>query len=75
VDTAVCAPNDGWMYYAKHIEQFPDINKLCNVASCWIYRVSEKDCTFFKFFFFGGGVPDVLLEICAHGNGGYFNQN
>jgi hypothetical protein len=21
----------------KHVEQFPDINKLCNVASCWIY--------------------------------------
>jgi hypothetical protein len=20
-----------------YIEQFPDINKLCNVASCWIY--------------------------------------
>jgi hypothetical protein len=20
-----------------HAEQFPDINKLCNVASCWIY--------------------------------------
>ena len=21
----------------EHVEQFPDINKLCNVASCWIY--------------------------------------
>jgi hypothetical protein len=21
----------------KHVEQFQDINKLCNVASCWIY--------------------------------------
>jgi hypothetical protein len=21
----------------KHVEQFPDINKVCNVASCWIY--------------------------------------
>jgi hypothetical protein len=20
------------------VEQFPDINKLCNVASCWIYE-------------------------------------
>jgi hypothetical protein len=37
VDTVVCAPDDGWWYYPKHIEQFPDINKLCNVASCWIY--------------------------------------
>jgi hypothetical protein len=21
----------------RNVEQFPDINKLCNVASCWIY--------------------------------------
>jgi hypothetical protein len=37
VDTVVCAPDDGWKYHPKHIKQFPDINKLCNVASCWIY--------------------------------------
>jgi hypothetical protein len=22
----------------KHVQQFPDINKLCDVASCWIYE-------------------------------------
>jgi hypothetical protein len=22
---------------AEYVEQFPDINKLCNVTSCWIY--------------------------------------
>jgi hypothetical protein len=33
----VCAPDDGWKYQPKRVEQFPDINKLCNVASCWIY--------------------------------------
>jgi hypothetical protein len=38
VDTVVCAPDDGWKYYPKHVEQFPDINKLCNVASCWVYE-------------------------------------
>jgi hypothetical protein len=38
VDTVVCAPDDGWKYHQKHVEQFPDINKLCNVASCWIYE-------------------------------------
>jgi hypothetical protein len=27
----------GWKYHPKYVEQFPDINKLCNVASCWIY--------------------------------------
>jgi hypothetical protein len=37
VDTVVCAPDDGWRYQPKHVEQFPDINKLRNVASCWIY--------------------------------------
>jgi hypothetical protein len=24
--------------YLQHVEQFPDINKLCDVASCWIYE-------------------------------------
>jgi hypothetical protein len=28
VDLVVCAPNDGWKYHPKHVEQFPDINKL-----------------------------------------------
>jgi hypothetical protein len=37
VDTVVCAPDDGWKYHPKYVEQFPDINKLCKVASCWIY--------------------------------------
>ena len=37
VDTVVCAPDDGWGYHPKHVEQFPDINKLCKVASCWMY--------------------------------------
>ena len=37
VDTVVCAPDDGWSYHPKHVEQFPFINKLCKVASCWVY--------------------------------------
>jgi hypothetical protein len=37
VDTGVCAPDDGWRYHPKHVEQFPDKNKVRNVASCWIY--------------------------------------
>ena len=36
VDTVVCAPDDVWKYHPKHVEQFPDISKLCNVASCCI---------------------------------------
>jgi hypothetical protein len=31
------APDYGWKYHPKYVEQFPDINKLCNAASCWIY--------------------------------------
>jgi hypothetical protein len=38
VDRVVCAPDVGWKYHPKHVEQFPVINKLCNVASCWIYE-------------------------------------
>jgi hypothetical protein len=41
VDAVVCTPDDGWIYHPKHVEQFPDINKLCNVASCWIYSYIE----------------------------------
>jgi hypothetical protein len=37
VDAVVYAPDDGLNYHPKHVEQFPDINKLCNFASCWIY--------------------------------------
>jgi hypothetical protein len=37
VDTVACAPDDRWKYHPKHVEQFTDINKLCNVASFWIY--------------------------------------
>jgi hypothetical protein len=33
----VSAPDDGWKYHPKHVEHFPDINKLYNVASCWVY--------------------------------------
>jgi hypothetical protein len=38
VDTVVCAPDDGWNYHPIHVEQFPDINNLRNVACCWIYE-------------------------------------
>jgi hypothetical protein len=37
VDTVVCAPDNGWRYHPKHVQQFPDINEMCKVASCWIY--------------------------------------
>jgi len=27
----------GCRYHPKHVQQFPEIDKLCNAASCWIY--------------------------------------
>jgi hypothetical protein len=36
--TVACTPDDGWKCLPKHVEQFPDINKLCNVASCWMHE-------------------------------------
>jgi len=32
----IWAPDDGWRYHPKHVQQFADINKLYIVASCWI---------------------------------------
>jgi hypothetical protein len=37
VDTVKCAPDGGWKYHPKHVEKFPDINKVCNIKNCWIY--------------------------------------
>ena len=45
VDTDVYAPDDGWGYHPKHVEQFPEINKLCNAASCWVYIRIYLRCT------------------------------
>jgi len=45
VDTVVCAPDDEWRYHPKHVEQFPDINKLCKVAFCWIHIGIYLRCT------------------------------
>ena len=38
VDTVVCAPDDGWRYYPKHVEQFPNkINCLTSHLVIYIY--------------------------------------
>jgi hypothetical protein len=46
-NTGCCiyAPDDGWRYHPKHVEQFPDINKLCKVVSCWRYSGIYLRCT------------------------------
>jgi len=35
-DIELRAPDDGWRYHLKHVEQLTNLNKLCSVASCWI---------------------------------------
>ena len=34
-NSVIWAPDDGWRYHSKYVEQFADINKLYIVASCW----------------------------------------
>jgi len=36
LDAVIWAPDDGWRYHPKHVEQFADINKLYIAVSCWI---------------------------------------
>ena len=40
VDTVVCAPDDGWRYHLKHVEQFPEINKA--VKRCILLDVYQN---------------------------------
>ena len=39
------APDDGRRNRLKHVEHFTEINKLCNVASCWLYLKIRYRCT------------------------------
>jgi hypothetical protein len=54
VDTVVCAPDNGWLYHPKHVEQF--------LASCSIYiRVTQKKFWKFMSSLFMGSY--VVLQI------------
>ena len=39
------APDDGRRNHLKHVEHFTEMNKLCNVASCWLYLKIRLRCT------------------------------
>jgi hypothetical protein len=39
------APDDRRRNRLKHVEHFTEINKLCNVASCWLYLEIYLRCT------------------------------
>ena len=74
VDTVVCAPDDGGRYHPKHVEQFPDIKKLSNVASCWIYiGICQQifrfaQCCLFRLCYSEFWHHTVLLRGCwCHG--------
>ena len=51
--TAIChcrgrdgtSPDDGRRDRLKYVEHFTEINKLCNVASCWLYLKIRLQCT------------------------------
>jgi len=45
VITVICAPDDGWSYHPKHVEQFTEIYKLYIVASCWTIIDIDSRCT------------------------------
>jgi hypothetical protein len=45
IDTVIWAPDDGWRYHPKHVEQFTDINKLYIVAYCWTVIDVYSWCT------------------------------
>ena len=36
------APDDGRRNRLKHVENFTEINKLYNFASCWLYTYLKK---------------------------------
>jgi len=48
VDTVIWAPDDGWRYHPKHVEQSKDINKLYIVASCWINIATSSETLCFN---------------------------
>jgi hypothetical protein len=49
VGTVVCAPDDGWWYHPKHVEQFPDkINCVTLHLVGYIYFNKESKLITFK---------------------------
>ena len=46
VDRVVCAPDDGWIYYTKNVEVFPEINKL---VTLYVVGYRCNDCYWVHF--------------------------
>jgi hypothetical protein len=61
------------MLYGIHVAVYSKINtKQINTVWAEYTGCPKKITPFSKIFLWA---PDVILEFCAHGNGGYFNQN
>jgi len=70
VDTVIWAPDDGWRYHPKHVEQFADIN---NTVCCWILldnywhilhdaRTTEHNVIRVLYYYY---FPSVLWVYCV----------
>jgi hypothetical protein len=60
VDTVVCAPDDGWRYHPKHVEQFPDIIKCVTLHLGYILEYLEQ--YFLKIYSFLNNLSEDGLE-------------
>jgi len=47
VDTVACAPDDGWRYHLKHVEQFPDIINCVTLHLVEYKKWPKEMCTLF----------------------------
>jgi hypothetical protein len=62
VGTVVCAPDNGWWYHPKHVEQFPEkIN--CVTLHLDGYILEHDYCKFLFASSTGNYFPEVLLMI------------
>jgi hypothetical protein len=59
--TQFWVPDVGRSNRLKHVEHFTEINKLCNVASCWLYLKIRLRCTDPRT---SNVVPCFFLTLC-----------
>jgi hypothetical protein len=59
----VVPPNDGWMYHPKHVEQSPDINKLCKV--CFLLDMYWNILELYLYSLTGYSMPVQGRSFCV----------
>ena len=65
------APDDGWKNSLKHVQHLTEINKLRNVASCWLYSANilamyghmNVKCTLFLFIVWNFLDTTIKIEL------------